>query len=163
MFRTPEERRRRLAAIRERIDQTAPIIEVIAPTVEVDMPNGETRIEAVEPDGTHREPTAAERKAHEAAAPFTEWAFTIEKVDGLKIARPRVASRTRAIRIRERRSPTRTRTTRTTSRRARTSAPSTADPSSSRPRPSAKALRAVRTETTRLILRVALLVIGGAR
>jgi hypothetical protein len=61
---------------------------------------------------------------------------------------------------REHRSPSKSRTI---SRRARTSATSTADPSSSRPRGGTRPLRSVRIETTRLALRLALLVIGGSR
>jgi len=160
MLATPERRRQRLAAIREKVDRTPPTVEVIAPTVEVDMPNGEVWIAAVDPDGTRREPTAAERKAHEAAMPRVVWAFTIEEVDGLTVIRPREVTRTRTIRTREHRSPS---TTRTTGRRARPSASPTADPSSSRVRLSADALGALRIETTRLGLRLALLGIGGAR
>ena len=74
-------------------------------------------------------------------------------------ARPPEVSPTHR-RTREHRSPS---TTRTTSRRARPSASPTADPSSSRVRLSADALGALRIETTRLGLRLALLGIGGAR
>ena len=146
-------------------DYFAMALAMLAPTLrEVDTPAG-AYVEAVLANGSQRPATRAECDHWEAAAPREDWAFTVEKVDGLTIARPRSATRpkaarTGATRTREHRSPS---TTRTTSRRARTSATSTADPSSSRPRPSAKAPRAVRTETTRLILRVSLLVIGGSR
>lgn len=141
-------------------DYFAMALVMLVPTLrEVDTPSG-AYVEAVLANGSQRPATRAERDHWEAAAPREDWAFTIEKVDGLTIARPRSATRPKATRTREHRSPSKSRTI---SRRARTSATSTADPSSSRPRPSAKALRAARTETARLILRVALLVTGGAR
>lgn len=109
-------------------------------------------------DGQARPATVADLDAFVEEMNRAQRAATARAVK-MGVFRPSTTSAPRR-RTREHRSPS---TTRTTSRRARTSATSTADPSSSRVRLSADALGALRIETTRLIFRLALLGIGGAR
>jgi hypothetical protein len=167
---SPEVRRRRLAAIREKVDRRS----VVAHR-EVDL-DGRERVDVVLSDGSQRPATADERAEWAAGEPRAEWDLVAGEATageaaafGFKtISRPfiipaalRIIRAPRTSTIREHRSPS---TSRTTSRHARTtSATSTADPSSSRGRLSASALGHLRIETTRLGLRLALLGIGGAR
>ncbi len=149
---SPEMRRRRVAEIRRKMTRRP---SGIAAVREIDHDSGSC-IETFLPDGSTRPATPAERAWWAAGEPPAYFAITTDgRVIDTGDSGHRVARTTR-----EQRSPS---TTRTTSRRARTSATSSADPSSSRVRLSADALGALRIETTRLGLRLALLGIGGAR
>ena len=171
MLSTPERRRRRLADIREKVigRRTAALRDAATDA-------GDAYIDTVLLDGSARPATSEERATWADGEPHAELALDLGPATAAEraafgadavIARPRVVPAppvpTRAETMatpREHRSPSKSRTI---SRRARTSATSTADPSSSRPRGGTRPLRSVRIETTRLALRLALLVIGGAR
>ncbi|MSO47784.1 MAG: hypothetical protein EXQ67_06840 [Thermoleophilia bacterium] len=150
---SPAMRRRRLAAIREKLSRRS-----VVDYREADLDDG-SRVNVVLSDGSTRPATADERTEWATGAPRVAWDLVIGSD---RIARP--VNIPTASRITGVPRTSTTRTTRTTSRRARTtSALSAADPSSSRGRLSANALGHLRIETTHLGLRLALLGIGGPR
>ena len=150
---SPAMRRRRLAAIREKLSRRS-----VVDYREADLDDG-SRVNVVLSDGSTRPATADERTEWATGAPRVAWDLVIGSD---RIARP--VNTPTASRITGVPRTSTTRTTLTTSRRARTtSALSAADPSSSRGRLSANALGHLRIETTHLGLRLALLGIGGPR
>jgi hypothetical protein len=154
---SPEARRRRLAAIREKLNRRS-----IVEYRETDLDDG-SRVNVVLSDGSTRPAAADERTEWATGEPRVAWDLIIGSD---RIARPVIIpTATRIIPTAPRTSTTREhRSPSTTRRSARTtSALSAADPSSSRGRLSANALAHLRIETTRLGLRLALLGIGGAR
>lgn len=156
MLGSPAMRRRRLAAIREKLSRRS-----IVEYREVDLDDG-GRVDVVLSDGSTRPATADERTEWATGEPRVAWDLIIGS-DGIFRpviipTAPRITRAPRTSTTRERRSPS------TTRRRARTtSALSAADPSSSRGRLSTNALGHLRIETTHLGLRLALLGIGGPR
>jgi hypothetical protein len=144
---SPEARRRRLAAIREKLSGRS-----IVEYRETDLDDG-SRVNVVLSDGSTRPAAADERTEWATGEPRVAWDFIIGSD---RIARPVIIpTATRLITTAPRKITTRSART--------TSALSAADPSSSRGRLSANALGHLRIETTRLGLRLALLGIGGPR